>query len=91
METVWKYEFPIGDIFDIRMPKDSSILHIDTQNDVPCMWVLVDDSEECENRRFRLCGTGHSLADIANECYVHQGSFQMYNDSLVFHVFEIGL
>jgi len=89
METVWKYQIPITDYFEISMPKRSKILSIGMQENSPVMWVLVDTESEKENKSFRLAGTGHPL-DIDEDTHCGFIGTLQYQLGLVFHLFEIG-
>lgn len=85
-KTIWKYELKTEDIQSVTMPKGGTILTLQTQNDNPCLWVLVDPNAEKEVRGFMIYGTGHI---IPTEPYPHTyiGTYQHLN-GLVFHVFE---
>ena len=76
------------DAQEIAMPAGAVILALQTQNEAPCIWALVDAEEPVhETRIFRTVGTGHS-ADVASKgTYV--GTYQIRGGQLVFHVFEM--
>jgi hypothetical protein len=91
MKTLRIFKYPIErpeqGLF-IRMPKGAVILTVQTQNETPCIWALVDESAEHEMREFRMYGTGHEIKeDIEKLQYV--GTFQLRGGSLVFHLFEL--
>ena len=87
MKTIWKYQIPPQDFITIEMPKNAKILSFHTQNDIPCIWVLVNSDAPKEPRTLLLRGTGHPIK-IASECLKYIGSTLMMNDSLVWHLFE---
>ena len=83
MKTIWKYElYPTT---RLELPKESKLLKIDIQYDKPCLWFLLDPSNEKEYRMFVTYGTGH---DVPDEPGQYVGTFFMNGGSLVFHVFE---
>ena len=86
MYSIWKYHMPLEDDFIIEMPKDSVILDIQSQDEKPTMWVLVETDVELEKRYFRMFGTGHKLNTVSG--LVHKGTFQMFKGDFVWHVFE---
>jgi len=85
MKTIWKFKFEINDNFELSMPKNAEILTIQIQNNIPCIWAIIDSDQLSEIRYFELYGTGHLLKESKKK-YI--GSFRMYNDSLIFHLFE---
>lgn len=85
MKAIWKYQFVAGDNISIRMPEGAIVLSVQTQNDVPCLWAIVETSA-CEViRNFRCYGTGHKHNKIAGKFI---GTFQMLNGTFVGHLFE---
>ena len=87
-KTIWKFVMDVTDNLSIIMPKDAEILLIQTQNDIPCLWALVNPKAETEIRNFEMFGTGH---DIIYDMSVERkfiGTFQIDKLGLVFHLFE---
>jgi hypothetical protein len=89
METVWKYEIPIKDYFEILIPQKAKVLSVGMQETTPVMWVLVDSESIKTNKAFRLTGTGHPLDIDEDDELKFIGTLQ-YQLGLVFHLFEIG-
>ncbi len=87
MRTIWKFPFEVDDILEIAMPKGAEVLHVDAQNDQPCIWAMVNSDEPMEDRRFLLFGTGLVVPHMK---IMHLGSFQMRGGRLVFHLFMEG-
>jgi len=84
--AVYKYPIQAGDHIDVEIPKGAEILTVQTQNDQPCIWALVDERAPTERRMFRLAGTGHPIDNPNSLKYI--GTFQLHEGSLVFHLFE---
>jgi len=61
MQTVYKYEIPVGNYFEIRMPKNAKILTVQMKQREPFIWALVDTNEKPEIRKFWLVGTGYKM------------------------------
>ena len=85
---VWKFPVKIEDEIEIEMPRHARIIAFQAQRDEPCLWVLVDPTEEREKRQFRLVGTGHPIS--GRRPLIHVGTCQMLGGSLVWHLFEYG-
>jgi hypothetical protein len=85
---VWKYAVPIGDAFELRMPRGARCLTVQVQGAGLCLWALVDPSAPLETRRFLFRGTGHEI-DYGYAELVWVGTFQLEGGALVFHVFEV--
>lgn len=84
-KVIYKFQFAEQDDFKICLPKNSQILCVQMQDEIPCMWTLMDKNEKAEVRHFRVFGTGHYFA-LSNYKYI--GTFQLFTGSLVFHLFE---
>lgn len=69
------------------MPANAKILHVDVQNEVPCIWAEIDTIETQKvERRFHIFGTGHKMpAKVALD---HLGTFLIDHGRFVFHVYE---
>lgn len=85
MRTIYKYTlhtYPSQHY----IPDDAEFLCVQTQNNEPQMWFLLDPSKPKVQRNFAAFGTGHEY-DLQNGKYL--GTFQLDSGSLVSHVFEI--
>lgn len=83
--TIYKYPLTITDVNRIELPKGAKILCIQTQNDNPYLWALVDKYEsEKETHFIETLGTGHPINEGERQ-YI--GTYQLRNGALVFHVF----
>ncbi len=95
MITIWKYEIPIKDCFEIEMQRGARILCVQVKEGVPCIWASVDTKEEKWSRKFRICGTGNPYPKSNND-FFYIGTFQMqeYSETFrneitfVWHLFE---
>lgn len=88
-KTIWKFDLgEIADRYVISMPKGAEVLTLQLQRKLPCIWVLVDPQAEKEDRVFEIFGTGHVIdySEGAERKYI--GTFLIYGDDLVFHLFE---
>jgi len=85
MKSIWKFPIDLLDRQEISLPSDARILCVQTQSGLPFMWAKVDTEAQKEKRTFRLIGTGHPIED---DSLSYIGTFQIYNGSLVFHLFE---
>ena len=87
-KTIWKFQLEVLDTQFIWIPKNAEILSVQNQNEVPCMWALVNPTEEREEKCFEIFGTGHDVHCDMGVDRKFIGTFQMQNGSLVFHIFE---
>ncbi len=85
-KTIYKYEVPITDSFDLELPKDAQILSVQTQHDRTYIWCLVETNNRKVPVHFELRGTGHDCTNLESLKYV--GTFQLRNGALVFHLFS---
>lgn len=88
MNTIWKFPIEITAEKRVSLPENASILTVQTQKGVPHIWALLDSGAQLVDRIFAVYGTGHRLPkDMSMHKYI--GTFQMSNNLLVFHLFEI--
>lgn len=87
MNTIWKYELGITDVQEINLPSKHEILALQVQNNIPCLWVLVDTEAPRHNITIITKGTGNPITHDRSQLeYI--GTCQ-YRYSLVFHVFKL--
>jgi len=89
--SIWKFPLKTTDYQEVSMPKGAQILSIQVQNEVPCIWAVVDDNADKEVRIFEIYGTGNGYSDLKWFGKEHSfiGTYQLYNGDLVFHCFEL--
>lgn len=87
-KQIWKFPLTIVDKQEIKMPIGSEILCVQTQNETPYLWALVNPESENENRMFEIFGTGGVVYyDMGvNRKYI--GTGQMQGGGFVYHLFE---
>lgn len=88
MLKVFKYPIPINDDAVMELPEGARILHVDAQRGQPMLWALVNPDAPMEKRKFRFAGTGHQIIENPDSL-IHQGTFKLHGDDLIFHIFEI--
>ncbi len=86
MKTIWKYELSIDAKNHLNIPEDGKILHLKLQNGIPCLWILVEQENLFEERKFLFYGTGMTISKIEELTYI--GSVLIQDETLVFHLFE---
>lgn len=85
MKVIWKYEIDLDGL--VRMPLGAKVLTVQTQNDLPHIWVEVDNEQSrYEMRRFEQVATGGFVPTRAT--YI--GTFQLERSQLVFHLYDLG-
>jgi hypothetical protein len=85
MITIYKYEIPVTDEFEIELPENATVLCVQIQNGKPYIWVHLFDGGKKEKVKFKIFGTGHELP-IADD-YEYVGTFQV--PPYVWHLFRI--
>lgn len=85
MRTIFKYPFLPAADFKIDMPIGAAILYVGCQDEdeQACIWAIVDNEADQEERFFCVVGTGHAAAP---ETYEHIGTFQQ--GPFVWHLFQ---
>ena len=86
MLSVYKYEIPFSDYFELDLPKGAKVLHFDMQQGIPCLWALVEPGAPTTKRMFRFAGTGHPIDEAPAQLkFVNTAQYR----SFVWHVFEV--
>lgn len=88
MNTIWKFELETTDRQKIKMPKGARIITVQTQNEAPCLWAVVNCNYEMEDRIIEIVGTGHNINSTPDSDLIYLGTYQLRKGSLVFYVFE---
>lgn len=86
-KQIWKFEINTNQI-TIEIPKEAEILTMQTQNEKPCIWALVNPENKKELRHFEVYGTGHNIYYDMGIERKYINTFQLHNGDLVFHLFE---
>jgi len=86
MKQIWKY--PIGQLGVnlLEIPVGAQLLTVQTQNNAPQLWALVDPEAPKELIKIGVCGTGQPINVHVG---IYLGTFQLSGGSLVFHAFTI--
>lgn len=86
-ERIYKYPIKVTDRQDVIIPLNAKILSLQVQENIPCIWALVDP-EEKETRTVNLetFGTGHPIHSDMGVSREFVATYQI--NELVFHVFE---
>lgn len=85
MKTIHKYA--LVPPFILQIPMDAKILHLDSQDNFPYIWVELDTDAVYINRHFMVIGTGHPFPEhVTKKEYV--GSLKLDNEKVMIHVYE---
>jgi hypothetical protein len=80
---IFKYELIINDVVTVPMPQGATVLTVQSQGGVLCLWAEVDPNAPPVDRYFRIVGTGHRF-DREGLRYVGTGQSGLF----VWHVYE---
>lgn len=83
VQTIHKFNVTIADKFALDLPATYKILDVQTQDNIPVMWVMLDDEAPTHPVVFEVYGTGHEISPDATE-YI--GSVQV--SRFVWHIFK---
>ena len=87
MRKIFKYPLSVNDHQEIHVPACGEFISVQVQNDVMCLWALVDEDKVEEAREIRVIGTGHPIYDDSGKLdYID--TVQMMNGELIWHIFE---
>lgn len=85
MKKIYKYQLQLEQLQFLDLPEGYKILNFQVQNNIPTIWVLIDDYvNEQESITIRLFGTGWDIPEDYEGEYI--GTAQV--DDLVWHYFK---
>jgi len=85
MKIIHKYQL-LNETHSINVPEGAEILSVQTQNNVPCIWMLINPKEtKFDIRTFSMYGTGNTFNQDGKK-YI--GTVQLDGGSSVMHIFE---
>lgn len=88
-QTIYKY--PISPTLNVTidLPVGAEILTVQTIDNSPYIWALVDPNAEIETRFFEVFATGEEILSDMGTTRRYIGTFQIqYAITLMFHLFE---
>lgn len=80
--AIFEFSLEVTDAQTVLMPGLATILCVQTQGGVPCLWALVNPDDELRPRKIMTYGTGQTIGNPG----MYIGTYQL--PGLVFHVFE---
>lgn len=86
MKQIWKYPLQKETVQEVRMPVGAKILYCAMQNDVICLWALVNPENDKQLRTVAIFGTGHDIPHNITE-RDYYGTVLLNQDTLVLHIF----
>lgn len=87
-KKIWKIKLEVTKDQEITVRKNAEFLCVQAQNEIPCIWVLVDPNKKEEIPvRIKIFGTGHEIGEKELDGFVYIGTFQLSKGAFVFHVF----
>lgn len=86
-QQIWKFEIGAAPCA-VEMPKGAQILTVQNQNDLVCIWALVNPGNAKELRYFEIYGTGHNIFTKNNTELRYINTYQLDEGTIVFHLFE---
>jgi hypothetical protein len=85
MRTIWKFSIKTMDEQTVQMPEGARVISVGAQNEIPCIWAMVETDNKPVARKFSTYGTGH---EIREDFPIYAGTYMLHGGSLVFHVYE---
>ena len=85
MNIIYKYELALTYKSIIKLPANSTILSLQTQSGIPCIWVWMDVGKKTEVEVILYTIPTGQVTDLENAKFL--GTYQLAEGALVFHVF----
>lgn len=87
MAKIFKYELETSRIQEVIMPAFSKILCVKNQNNIPCLWAMIDTDFQLVKRKITTFLTGSDI-EFDNQRLKYIGTYLINNGSFVGHVYE---
>lgn len=86
MRTIYKQDLSLTDDQYIEVPVGAKLLHIDIQNQKPCIWYECESKNVLKKLRILCFGTGREIPYTNNLRYI--GTVLVASGNGVFHFYE---
>lgn len=87
MKTIYKYEIPTTDEYELTLPIESTILNVISIDNSIFLYALIDTNEKLKSYyTINIYGTGFKV-DLYLEKRDYIGTVQMFDGKLIWHVF----
>jgi hypothetical protein len=87
MYSVWEFSIEAEECQVLEIPLDAKLLSTETKGDDIVVYALVNTEQtQKEYKDVRVYRTGDKISDVITE-YNFLGTANLYNGSLMFHVF----
>ncbi len=88
-QKIYKYQLELRPCTLLKMPRGAKVIHLNVQNDIPCIWAIVDIRPDTPlvTRRFERVITGGTVFDVPPK-FNYIGTYQLQNGELVYHLFD---
>ena len=70
----------------VLLPTHATILCVQAQRNVPCIWAKVSPRNEKVKRKFWIFGTGHPISKEEQDLH-YVGTFQLDDGEFIGHLF----
>lgn len=89
---IYKYPLPLPQrvLMRIEMPRNSRILSVQVQHEIPQIWALVDLTYRLVKHYFFVAETGQYVDEKVCAGSTYVGTFQLNGGDSVFHLFDLG-
>lgn len=88
MDVIHKEVLDIEDYQSLKIAGFKEVLSFGVQHGKLCMWYLRDTDEHRKSSvRIRIFGTGFTFESSTLQGYEFQGTYQMQDGALIWHVF----
>jgi len=85
---IYKYHLKVTDKQIIKLPSKHKILCVQIQDNIPCIWALVNPLHPEVEVLIETIGTGHPITTEKETTKYYIGTYQLDRGALVFHVFQ---
>jgi hypothetical protein len=87
-KIIYKYPLSVTDRQILHLPVGAEILTVQTQNEKPCLWAMVDPKRGTATRIIETFGTGYDITEDMGVERKYISTYQLHGGGLIFHVFE---
>lgn len=87
-KTIWKFPLHVVGINRLQIPDGYEVLTVQSQNNTPCLWILVNPESPKVDCMFETFGAGHSIHYDMGVERKYVGTYQLDGGEFVGHVFE---
>lgn len=88
-KTIWKYQIPVLEVFDIDLPKGAEIIRFENEGGKLWLWAVVNPDEEIKPITLYAFKTGAEIPTEINLRYLGCAAIYIQAELMLYYFIEV--